>query len=100
VTTNDVVAWAEAEYPGGNIWWSTRISMVDYAIEKSIKTYRRMAKEDKDDRTRCLREAWRLRWMLRLHCCFRRSGKNGKSIVVVPFVPKDSPLQYQDHEEY
>lgn len=93
-----VLEWAQAEFPDSSIWIDDRRSMTDYAIEKAIKMYRRRAKEEPENRTHYLREAWRLRWLLRMKVMIYRSAALGKSICIVPFVPKDSPLQYQNRE--
>ena len=79
----------------GRIRMSARVAMTEYAIERAIKAYRERAKEDRGSRRHYLREAWRLRSVLRTGFTFRYHVEgSGQSFTLVPHVPMDSDLQY------
>ena len=65
-----------------------------YAARRSLSLYRRMAKEDKRNRAHYLREAMRLRQLLRGVSLYYHLGF-GKSVTIIPYIHVGSPLQYE-----
>jgi hypothetical protein len=66
---------------------------VPSAFKRMILVYRQMAKTNAEDRARCLREAWRIRSILKTGYV-QYANLNGKSVPYVPNVPVGSLLSY------